>query len=35
MRKCGQAVYSSMGMVAAAGGRSEPIWLPCGRVWTA
>ena len=22
-------------VVAAAGGGSEPIWLPCGRVWTA
>ena len=26
---------TAAGAVAAAGGRSEPIWLPCGRVWTA
>ena len=26
---------TAAGAVAAAGGRSEPIWLLCGRVWTA
>eukprot|EP01047_Picozoa_sp_COSAG01_P017488 COSAG01_NODE_927_length_12693_cov_16.333810_12_plen_101_part_00 len=34
---CASAARQSTaaGAGAATGGRSEPIWLPCGRVWTA